>query len=278
MAPKNWQWITGKPSLSEVENSQFYLFDGEKLIVTDDDQSPLDYQHVLDSDISHAVDSAHFHISDDGSSFITAYIHKHAKCPSQFIAIPIRQFLLSTSTDNTQFYAASRARQTLTWFEHNKYCGKCGKATKIHDKELAMCCHSCRLFFYPRISPCIIVLIYRERELLLARNANFPANFYSHVAGFVDPGETPEQCVRREAYEELSVRVDNIKYAGSQPWPFPQQLMLGFTARYAGGDIQPDGSEIVDAGWWHADNLPPSPSPTSLSGALIAQFIAGKLP
>jgi NAD+ diphosphatase len=127
--------------------------------------------------------------------------------------------------------------------------------------------------FYPRISPAIIVAVTRDDEILLAHNNNFKQNRYSVIAGFVEPGETFEDCVKREVMEEVNVKVKNIKYFSSQPWPFPDSLMIAFTAEYDEGEIRPDGIEIGDAGWYKRDNLPEVPTNTSVAGRLIQWFL-----
>lgn len=136
-----------------------------------------------------------------------------------------------------------------------------------------MTCRDCRVINYPRLSPSIIVLVTRGDEMLLARNANWPTNMYSTLAGFVEPGESIEQTVHREVMEEVGLRVRNLRYFGSQSWPFPNSLMLGFHAEYEGGDIVCQPDEIADAQWFSKDTLPQTPPKTAISGWLIDEFI-----
>ena len=136
-----------------------------------------------------------------------------------------------------------------------------------------MTCADCRIVNYPRLSPSIIVLITKGEEMLLARNANWPTNMYSTLAGFVEPGESIEQTVHREVHEEVGLRVENLKYFGSQSWPFPNSLMLGFHAEYRDGDIVCQPGEIADAQWFTKDTLPQTPPKTAISGWLIDEFI-----
>lgn len=136
-----------------------------------------------------------------------------------------------------------------------------------------MTCQDCRVINYPRLSPSIIVLVTRGDEMLLARNANWPTNMYSTLAGFVEPGESIEQTVHREVMEEVGLRVRNLRYFGSQSWPFPNSLMLGFHAEYEGGDIVCQPDEIADAQWFSKDTLPQTPPKTAISGWLIDEFI-----
>jgi len=126
---------------------------------------------------------------------------------------------------------------------------------------------------FPRISPAIIVAVLKGKEILLARAHRFPPRLYSVIAGFVEPGETLEECVRREVKEEVGIEVENICYFGSQSWPFPNSLMVAFTADYANGKITIDETETIDAGWFTAHNLPPIPDKVSISRRLIDWFV-----
>jgi len=172
------------------------------------------------------------------------------------------------------FAMAGRAAQLLAWEREHQFCGACGRPMEVDSGERAMRCRPCRAINYPRISPCIIVLITRGEELLLARNANFPRAMYSTLAGFIEAGETAEQTLVREVREEVSLEVENIRYFSSQSWPFPNQLMLGFFADYAGGDIICDLTEIADAQWFHHSELPQVPPPSSVAGQLIRHYVA----
>ena len=167
------------------------------------------------------------------------------------------------------FLLAGRAFQIINWNRLNRFCGKCGSLTETQTSELAKKCTRCGSVFYPRISPAIIVAVVREDKILLAHNKNFRKDWYSVIAGFVEPGEQFEDCVRREIREEVGIQVKNVQYFGSQPWPFPDSLMVGFTAEYEDGEIQVDGEEIDAADWYSFDNLPPCPTTTSIAGRLI---------
>lgn len=175
--------------------------------------------------------------------------------------------------DERLFALAGRASQLLDWERDHQFCGRCGSRMRVDTLERAMRCDPCRTINYPRIAPCVIVLITRGEEMLLARNANFPAPMYSTLAGFIEPGETAEETLVREVQEEVGVDISGIRYFQSQSWPFPNQLMLGFFAEYAGGDIVCDNTEIVDAQWYHPSNLPMIPPESSISGQLIQHHI-----
>ena len=174
------------------------------------------------------------------------------------------------------FAVAARALEVLEWDRTHRYCGACGTATVIKDGERARECPSCKSLSYPRISPAVIVAVSRGERILLARARRFPPGFFSVLAGYVEPGETLEECVKREVKEETAVDVTNLRYFSSQPWPFPHSLMVAFTADWAGGEIRVDESELVEAGWYAVDALPHIPDPITVARRLIDGWIAGR--
>ncbi len=182
--------------------------------------------------------------------------------------------------DEDLFSVAGRAVQIIDWDRTHQFCGRCGARTKSHPTERAKECPQCGILHFPRLAPAIIVLVERGREMLLARARRFPTAMYSTLAGFVEPGETLEEAVVREVQEETGITVKEIRYFGSQPWPFPHSLMIGFTASYAGGQITLGDEENVDAGWFAADNLPSLPDKISIARKLIDSFLEkqGKAP
>jgi NAD+ diphosphatase len=175
--------------------------------------------------------------------------------------------------DEELFTVAGRAIQIVHWDRTHQFCGQCGASVKNSKETHAKECPQCSLISFPRISPAVIVLVTRGNQLLLARSPHFRESIYSVLAGFVEPGETLEEAVEREVLEETAIRVKNIRYFGSQPWPFPHSLMIGFTAEYAGGDIRIDGEEIIDARWYSPGALPPLPGELSIARKLIDGFI-----
>jgi NAD+ diphosphatase len=168
---------------------------------------------------------------------------------------------------------AGKAVHIMEWDKNTVYCGRCGTETSLKENERAKQCPECGFTSFPKISPAIIVLIEKGDKLLLARSPHFPQGRYSIIAGFVEPGESIEQAVVREVMEEVGINIKNINYFGSQPWPFPDSLMIGFTAEHAEGDIKVDGVEIEDAGWYTKDEIPNIPGTDSISGQLIRYFI-----
>ncbi|MGD9944561.1 MAG: NAD(+) diphosphatase [Burkholderiaceae bacterium] len=176
--------------------------------------------------------------------------------------------------DDATMSIAMRALQVLEWDRTHRFCGACGTPTQQVGHERAKRCPACGLTAYPRISPAMMVLITRGRELLLGRGLTFPPGRYSALAGFLEAGESIEDAVAREVREEVNVEVRNLRYFGSQSWPFPNSLMIAFHAEYAGGDMRPDPAELADAQWFPVDALPPLPPRVSIARALIEAVCA----
>lgn len=172
--------------------------------------------------------------------------------------------------DEALFALAGRALQLLAWDRTHQFCGACGTPTQPRTSERSRECPACGLLAYPRLAPAVMCLARRgSREILLARSPHFAQGMYSALAGFVEPGETLEQCVEREVLEEVGVRVRNLRYFGSQPWPFPHSLMIAFFAEHADGEIAIDRAEIEDARWFDISELPRLPAKISIARKLI---------
>ena len=186
----------------------------------------------------------------------------------------LRSWLLQSDAET--FDLLTTAAGLASWNEQHRYCGRCGTQTEIRKDEYARECPRCHLRHYPRVSPCIITLVWREDALLLARSPRFAPGVYSTLAGFIETGESAEQALHREVMEEVGVEIANLRYLGSQSWPFPHSLMLGYWAEYQAGDIRFDGVEIEDARWYPFDQLPDLPPATSISRHLINSFLRWK--
>lgn len=171
--------------------------------------------------------------------------------------------------DDSLLAVAMRAVQVLEWDRTYAFCGACATPTARLPGERARKCPSCGLVVYPRISPAMMALVTRGDEFLLGRGVNFPPGRYSALAGFLEAGESVEDAIRREVMEEVNVEVRNLRYFGSQSWPFPNSLMLAFTAEYAGGELRHDPKELADAQWFPIDALPSLPPRLSIARALI---------
>tara|TARA_B110001452_G_scaffold109424_1_gene90797 strand:+ start:7736 stop:8587 length:852 start_codon:yes stop_codon:yes gene_type:complete len=190
-----------------------------------------------------------------------------------FTVISLRDVLMVAGEEI--FALACRAVQLLDWQDTHRFCGRCGEPNKASDKEHALACDGCNINNYPRISPCVIVLVTRGDHCLLARNHSWPVNRFSAVAGYLEAGESAEQALHREVFEEVGVEIDNIRYIGSQSWPYPGQLMLGFIANAVTDEITVDGIEIAEARWFRYDQLPGPTAPIGIiAGRLVQQYVA----
>lgn len=203
-----------------------------------------------------------------------------SEAPAGWRAVPLRAAMMQFADPLTML--AGRAAQVLEWDRAHRFCGVCGTPTQPHERDRARCCPACGHMAYPRLSPAMMALVWRGRELLLARSPGYAPGVYSALAGFVEAGESLEECVVREVAEEVGVTVANLRYYGSQSWPFPHSLMVAYTAEWVGGEIVPQAGEIEAAGWFAIDQLPAIPPRFSIAGHLIRDTVhalgAGKAP
>ena len=189
--------------------------------------------------------------------------------PEPLRLYPIRQFLFEFP--ESWRMALCRARELLFWQGKHRFCGQCGTGLIASENDSGLNCPACRSVYYPQLAPAVIVGVTRNggKELLLAHNRTFAGNMYSLIAGFVEAGENVEAAIHREIWEETSLRVKNLRYVASQVWPFPNSLMLAFTAEYESGTAQADGEELSDLGWFTAEDHPELPSPGSVAREVI---------
>lgn len=184
----------------------------------------------------------------------------------------LRQVMMTV--ENSSFEGIGRSWQLIHFYRTHQFCGRCGSKMTRVKWETAMHCQRCSHRCYPRVSPCVIVAVYRDNEILLALNArHVKTGMYSILAGFVESGESLEQAVAREIFEEVGVKVCDIEYQGSQPWPFPHSLMMGYIAKWESGEVKPDQKEIAEANWFSVSNLPLIPSSFSIAGHLIEKVV-----
>jgi NAD+ diphosphatase len=260
------------PPTEQLEPAWWFAFQGEKLLV-----------HVETSSVGIPclVEFAKLELTLMRQHYLGRLAGRHCYAVelAEGIAPPagmsfqgLRQ--IYGSVDDNLFGLAGRAVQILHWDKTYQFCSRCGSRMRMSPVERAKECPDCGLLNFPRLSPAIIVLVERDHELLLARPHHFSPGLYSVIAGFVEPGETLEEAVVREVREEVGLTIKDIRYFGSQPWPFPHSLMIGFTATYAAGEISLDDTEIEDAGWFTADNLPTLPGKISIARKLIDWFLA----
>lgn len=264
-------FISGfKPPSRVKENALWFLFQDQKLLVREQD----DRCAVL-----RTSDLERFGLSPVQQQYLGSldgrpcYAGELPDAPHVSDSLSFQGLrTLFGRLDESLVWTAALANQLVHWNGSHLYCGRCGHLTEKKTDERARQCPRCGLLNYPRLSPAVIVAVIRDHQILLAHSQRFPAKFFSVLAGFVEPGETLEACVQREVKEEVGITVKNIRYFGSQPWPFPDSLMIAFTAEYAEGEIKIDPNEIVQAGWFNADNLPPIPPKISIARELIDWF------
>lgn len=222
----------------------------------------------LDVDVSVPVQVP----APDGRTVVVHDLPDDVDAPDGLELVGLRA--LGTSWPESLFHVAGAALQKVEWIRSHRFCARCGTPTRRHDRHEALTCPACGQLHFPRLAPAVIVLVQRGHEMLLARSPRFAEGVYSTLAGFVEPGESLEEAVHREIAEEVGVRVTNLRYFGSQPWPFPHSLMVGFVADWAGGEIRPDPEEIEDARWFSAERMPPHlPYPLSIARRLVDDFL-----
>lgn len=259
-------------SFDEREPAWWFVFSGNKLLVESTDHGAgVPLLSGLDPLPLRALRKQYLGTMN-GHSCLCAECEADVRIPEGMAFQSLRK--LYGTLDEETFWVAGRAFQIVDWDRTHQYCGRCGSSTNDKPDERAKACPTCGTVSFPRMSPAVIVAVVRDKSILLAHAARFPGAMYSVLAGFVEPGESLEDCVRREVKEEAGVELKNIRYFGSQPWPFPNSLMVGFTAEYAGGEIRTDEKEIVDAGWFTADQLPTIPDKISIARKLIDWFTA----
>ena len=213
-----------------------------------------------------------FHIGEIHDDLYSLLVWKECTIlPEHLVKTNLRDFL---GVHPPHLYAMlARAKQLAHWLQDNQHCGRCGDPMGYTEKFSALSCTTCGFTVFPRLSPACIVLISRGEELLLARSPYFTKGMYSLLAGFVEVGESVEESVHREVHEEVGIRVKNLRYFGSQPWPFPHSLMIGFFAEYESGELRLQPEEIEDAQWFTKENLPPLPNLSSISGIMINEWL-----
>ncbi len=208
----------------------------------------------------------------DNTQYLAVEIDDSFYLKGNFELTSLRKALSLISSE--QYSMVVKAYSVIRSDKNHQFCGRCGEYTVTREKQFERFCRSCDVSFFPRISPSIIVLIHRDDQLIMARSPHFAEGVYGLIAGFVETGETLEEAVHREIQEEIGIKVKNIVYFGSQPWPFPDSLMLAFTAEHASGEIVIDNKEIEEAGWYRYDNLPGRPSMAiSIASKLLDNFV-----
>lgn len=248
----------------DSSSSPLYAFFKGELVIVPNQSSPLVYNQIE----GHQSFNPLYVCEYKGEVFYTVEL---ASVPEGLETVRLWDLL---NVESFLFDVAGRALQLVTWHKAHQFCGVCGAKTRQSNSDWSCICSSCNQSFYPRLAPCVIMCIRKGNSILLAQRPGSKHNLYTVLAGFVEPGETAEQCVMREVAEEVGIEINNVRYFASQPWPFPGQLMLGFIADYASGELTPDLTEVQNPGWFDYQNLPELPGTNTISGCLIEQTVA----
>jgi len=219
-----------------------------------------------------AARASHYIGMLDGIHCYATMLHEAQDLPVGTDLVGLRNLILDS--DELTSGIAGRAFQILEWERTHRYCGACGEPTVPHHADRARECKGCRQVYYPRIAPVVMALVARGREILLTRKPGYASGRYTVVAGFVEAGETLEHALMREVLEEVGVQTRAPRYFGSQPWPFPNSLVMAFSLEYESGEVRPDGAELEDARWFDIDALPELPEPVHISRHLIDDAVA----
>lgn len=266
-----------KPAMfpeEKVQQAAWFLFDGDELLVTQTNEALL-------SEIPRYTTTAITALPIQSEMYLGTYqdlhlyagsIEKHNIQPTETQQwLPFRQVLICFQQDSMQL--ANAAKQLLTWHQDNQFCSRCGHRLAAHAQERAKQCNACDYLCYPKISPCVIVLVHNRDHIVLAKAHRYQSQRYGLIAGYIEAGETAEQAAIREVKEEVGLNVKHCRYFATQSWPFPHLLMIGFFAEYSSGEIQIEAAELDDAKWFSIHSLPPLPSLGSIANKMIASYI-----
>lgn len=259
--------------LTFLENDYGLFFCADSLLIRKESQTFLfSFQEIFSNNIQKIMEKEYCFIGKTGEKRVYAIelSQKEAE-QGDYILFPIRKILETADLEKKQLIF--QGKQLLYWHQTTRFCGACGALTKLSETETAKICQECQRIIFPSCSPAVIATVERGNEILLGRQPHFSPGVYSTLAGFIAPGETGEQALVREVWEEVSIKIHKINYFGSQMWPFPNSFMIGYQAQYAEGEIELDGYELEDARWFTVENLPLLPSEISISRWLIDDFI-----
>lgn len=259
------------PEALAGEHYWLAIQDGRVLLVEGGGRLPLPLFRSFGLTGLDAGGERHYLGTLDGRHLFAVSVPAPQSAPPGMYFEDLRRLLVAE--DPMLFGLAGRARQVVAWAQDHRFCSRCGAPAAPHAQDRATVCTACGYTQYPRLSPCVIVLVTRGREVLLARSANFPRGMFSTLAGFIEAGENVEEALAREVKEEVGVSIGAPRYVASQSWPFPNSLMLGFHASWSSGEILVDGEEIVEAGWFDVGDLPMIPPAGSISRRLIDTYV-----
>lgn len=260
-----------KPPQENSKPAWWFVFQGNKLLVEPNGSTAAIPFRPDFKKFGPPLMRRHFLGDLDGNPCYALELAEGLSLPEGMALEGLRQ--VYERLDEDLFWLAARAIQIVDWDRTHQFCSRCGAPTVQRETERSKECPKCGQIHFPRLAPAVIVLVERGNQILMARSRHFAPGMFSVLAGFVEPGETLEETVAREVKEESGILLRDIRYFGSQPWPFPHSLMIGFTAKYAGGEIALEDSELEAAGWYTADNLPPQPGKISIARKLIDSFV-----
>jgi NAD+ diphosphatase len=264
-------WLGMQPPDESAHSTAWLAFRGDQLLVRLGDEV-VALPEWADLEPFGAVhDERHYLGRLGGIDYYALELPAEAEPPGGMHLEGLRSLFGQLADDHMA--VAGRASQILEWDRTHQFCGRCGEKTVRATTERAKKCPRCGQLSFPRLSPAVIMRVERDDRILLGRSPHFPERMYSVLAGFVEPGESIEETVVREVEEEVGIQVKDLRYFGSQSWPFPHSLMLGFTARHAGGEIRVNHDELEDAGWFSRDDLPQLPSKMSIAPRLIDAWL-----
>jgi len=266
----NFKILSNTSKKSESHDLYFTFFKGSLLVKKEESTLNVPVFHEI-TNLNIQYENEFFLGEIEGKACFTIEASSEIKFPENFELIPLRD--MGELVDEELFLIAGRANQILNWDNTHRFCGKCGSKTENKKSEMAKVCPTCNHVMYPVICPAIIVAVTNGDKILLAHNKGFNNNMYSLIAGFVEAGEDLKSTVKREVFEEVGIKVKNIKYYKSSSWSFPNSLMIGFFAEYESGEIKVDGDEIVHADWFTKDNFPNIPKKFTIARKIIDEFI-----
>ena len=267
-----------KPLHEETDKDLYFVYSAEDFLVkkVDDELDIPTYEDLKDKDFE-IVNKQCMGSYNGVNCFSVEVLDEIEKEMDKLICMTLME--CATDMDEDHYLLATKGKLLSNWQRRNRFCGVCGSKMYHKDSfdERSMICHRCSSPTWPRTSPAILVAVTKGDEILLVNAHNYPKDIYSVVAGFVDYGETFEDSVKREVLEEVGIRIKNIEYFGSKPWPFPNSMMVAYKAEYESGDIHIDESEIRSAGWYSRDNMPKLfENKNSIACDLIRDFLDNK--
>ena len=262
-----------KPSFSPDNknnaNVYWFIFNSDKMLINPENGNKIPFTKNVNDLNVYPIRKQYLGTLEEHPCYCIE-VNPDTNAPEEMVFMDLRS--LYEQLDEDLYLLAGRAIQIVNWDKNHQFCGKCSTPTVTMKDEMAKICPECGFISHTRLSPAVITAIIKDGKILMAKHSYGIKNRYGLIAGFIEAGETLEEGVKREIYEEVGLKVKNIKYFGSQSWPFPNSLMIGFTADYESGDINVDGKEILEAKWFNVKEVPIH-SKISIASELIDWFV-----